>query len=117
MCMNIEPHSVEHIHVAMQRRKDAWNILDLVVVVISVISIFSENLPGVSVSHCLYLIMVTVLLAATPPYVVPRCKSAFASRDHVSNGFITVTPPTTIVELTGVEVSAGLPCRSPLQAP
>ena len=83
--MNIEPHSVEHIRVAMQRRKDAWNILDLVVVVISVISIFSENLPGVSVSHCLYLIMVTVLLAATPP-------CAFASSDHVSNRFITVSP-------------------------
>jgi len=76
MCMNIEPHSVERIHVAMQRRKDAWNILDLVVVIISVLAIFLENLPGVSVSDYIYLIMVTVLLAA------------FASRDHVSNGFI-----------------------------
>jgi len=81
MCMNIEPHSVERIHVAMQRRKDAWNILDLVVVIISVLAIFLENLPGVSVSDYIYLIMVTVLLAATPP-------CAFASRDHVSNGFI-----------------------------
>jgi hypothetical protein len=83
--MNIEPHSVEHIHVAMQRRKDAWNILDFVVVIISVISIFLETLPGVSVSDYLCLMMVTVLLAVTPP-------CAFASSDHVSNGFIIAFP-------------------------
>ena len=83
MCMNIEPHSVEHIHVAMQRRKDAWNILDFVVVIISVISIFLENLPGVSVSDYLYLIMVTVLLAVNLP-----C----ASSDHVSNELLSRPP-------------------------